>query len=75
MFTRLFLFQKNCELVAIDLSKRKSLDADPKAILQINFTGNMDRTVNTTVLVILDEVKNNILDFSPKSVRVLWVVS
>lgn len=56
-------------MVAIDLSKRKSLDADPKAMLQINFTGNMDRTVNTTVLVILDEVKNNILDFSPKSVR------
>ena len=58
-------------MVAIDLSKRKSLDADPKAMLQINFTGNMDRTVNTTVLVILDEVKNNILDFSPKSVRAL----
>ena len=75
MFTRLSLFQKNCKLVAIDLSKRKSFDADPKAMLQINFTGNMDRTVNTTVLVILDEVQNNILDFSPKSVRVLWVVS
>ena len=75
MFTRLFLFQKNCKLVAIDLSKRKSFDADPKAMLQINFTGNMDRTVNTAVLVILDEVKNNILDFSPKSVRALWIVS
>ena len=75
MFTRLSLFQKNCKLVAIDLSKRKSLAADPKAMLQINFTGNMDRTVNTTVLVILDEVKNNILDFSPKSVRALWIVS
>ena len=29
----------NC---AIDLSKQQALDADPKAILQINFTGNLD---------------------------------
>ena len=29
--------------MAIDLSKQQVLDADQKAIQQINFTGNLDR--------------------------------
>ena len=29
-------------MIAIDLSKQQALDADPKAIQQINFTGNLD---------------------------------
>ena len=43
MFIRLSLFQKHCKLIAIDLSKQEKLDADPKAIQWINFTGNLDR--------------------------------
>ena len=34
-------------MIAIDLSKQKPLDADPKAIQQINFTGNIERDGNT----------------------------
>ena len=30
-------------MIAIDLSKQEALDADPKAIQQINFTGNIDQ--------------------------------
>ena len=30
------------KIIAIDLSKLQVLDADPKAIQQINFTGNLD---------------------------------
>ena len=30
-------------MIAIHLSKQKALDADPKAIQQINFTGNVAR--------------------------------
>ena len=30
-------------MIAIDLSKQQVLDADPKAIQQINFTANLDR--------------------------------
>ena len=30
-------FEKCCMLIAIDLSKQQKLDADPKAIQQINF--------------------------------------
>ena len=29
-------------MIAIDLSKQKKLDSDPKAIQQINFTGNLE---------------------------------
>ena len=29
-------------MIAIDLSKQQALDADPKAIQQINFTANLD---------------------------------
>ena len=32
-------FEKNYTLIVADLSKQKALDADPKAIQQINFTG------------------------------------
>ena len=31
-------------MIAIDLSKQGARDADPRAIRQIYFTGNLDRT-------------------------------
>ena len=34
-------------MIAVDLSKKQALDADPKAIQQINFTANLDRAGNT----------------------------
>ena len=34
-------FKGNYKLIAIDLSKQQALDADPKAIQQIKFTGNL----------------------------------
>ena len=37
---------KNCyKMIAIDLSKQQALNADPKAIEQINFTGNLEQQV------------------------------
>ena len=30
-------------MIAVDLSKQQVLDADPKAIQQINFAANLDR--------------------------------
>ena len=35
-------FKKHYKMIAIDLSKQQALDADPKAIQQINFIGNLD---------------------------------
>ena len=39
-------------MIAIDLSKQV-LDADPKAIQQINFTVNLDRAVGATMCSIV----------------------
>ena len=36
-------FKQKYELIEIDLSKQQALDGDPKAIQQINFTGNLNR--------------------------------
>ena len=45
-----FIYYDN--LIVIDLSKQQKLDADPKAIQQINFTGNLQRDGNTQILFI-----------------------
>ena len=34
-------FMKHYKLIAIDSSKQRALDADQKAIQQMNFTGNL----------------------------------
>ena len=36
-------FKKYYKIIAIDLSRQQVLDADPRAIQQINFTANLDR--------------------------------
>ena len=56
-------FIKTYKMIAVDLSKQKALDFDPKAIQQINFTGNLDRAGNTRVYFILEEAKEIVLDF------------
>ena len=58
-------------MIAINLSKQQALDADPKAIHQINFIENLDREGNTTIFFIIEEVKETILDFSQGTVKVL----
>ena len=58
-------------MIPVDLSKQQALDADPRAIQQINFTANLDRAGNTRVYVILEEAKETILDFSQGTVKVL----
>ena len=59
------------KMIAVDLSKQQSLDADPRAIQQISFTANLDRAGNTRVYFILEEAKETILDFSQGTVKVL----
>ena len=59
------------KMTAIDLSKQQVLDADPRAIQQINFTANLDRAGNTRFYFILEEAKETILDFSQGTVKVL----
>ena len=52
------------KMIAVGLSKQQALDADPRAIQQINFTANLDRAGNTRVYFILEEANETILDFS-----------
>ena len=59
------------KMSAVDLSKQQALDADPRAIQQINFTANLDRAGNKRVYFILEEAKETILDFSQGIVKVL----
>ena len=59
------------KIIAADLSKQQELDADPRAIQQINFTADLDKAGNTRVYSILEEAKETILDFSQRKVKVL----
>ena len=47
-------FKENYKLIAIDLSKQQELDADPRAIQQINFTANLDRNDGATMFFIIE---------------------
>ena len=58
-------------MIAIDLSKQLALDADPRAIQQINFTANLERDGNTRFYFILQKVKETIFQFSQGTVKVL----
>ena len=58
-------------MIAVDLSKQQALDADLRAIQQINFTANLGRAGNTRVYFILEEAKETILDFPQGAIKVL----
>ena len=40
-------------MITIDLSKQQALDADPNAIQQINFTGNLERDDDAIMFCII----------------------
>ena len=60
-------------MIAVDLSKQKVLDVDPKAIQQINFTANLERAGNTRFYFILEEAKETVFEFSQGTVKVVWM--
>ena len=62
-------FEKNYRLTPVYLSKKKALDADPKAIQQTNFTGKADNTIR--VYYVLEQSKETILEFSKGTTKVL----
>ena len=59
-------FKENYKMIAIDLSKQKALDPDPRAIQQINFTANLERGRNATMFFL-----GTLLDFSQGTMKVL----
>ena len=66
-------FRDSYKMIAIDLSRQQALDADPRAIQQINFTANLDRAGNTRVYFILEESKETKLNFAQGTVKVLYL--
>ena len=62
-------FEKNYRLIAVDLTKQKALDANPKAIQQIIFTGKTDNTIR--VYYVLEQSKETILEFAKGATKVL----
>ena len=64
-------FKDHYKMIAIDLSKQQALDADPRAIQQINFTANLEREGNTTMFFIIEKAKETVFEFSQGTVKVL----
>ena len=63
-------FKDHYKLIAIDSSKQQALNTDPRAIQKINFTANLDRNANTTMFLIIEEVKVTVLNFLKGHVKV-----
>ena len=59
---------KHYKLVAVDLSKQKELEADPRAIQQIEFKYMLG--TNSTIYWILEKSKETILEFYKGTVKV-----
>ena len=57
-------FKDNYRLIAVDLSKQKSLDADPRAIQQIVFQGVVGGADNPKIILyaILEQSKETVLE-------------
>ena len=61
-------FDKHYKLVAVDLSKQKELDADPRAIQQIEFKYMLG--TDSTIYWVLEKSKETILEFYKGTVKV-----
>ena len=64
-------FKENYKMIAIDLNNQQALDADSRAIQQINFTANLARVGNKTMFFVIEEVKETVFEFLQGTVKVL----
>ena len=56
-------------IIAVDLSKQKELDADPRAIQQIEFYGMLN--INSQVCTVLKKSKETVLEFYKRTAKEL----
>ena len=63
--------KKHYKMTGIDLSEQQALDATPKTMKQTNLTGNLSGVQNRVMIFIIKEVKESILDFPQKTMKVL----
>ena len=64
-------FKNYYKLIAIDLSKQQKLDADPEAIQQIIFFGNLSRAEGAAIFFIIEGAKETVLHFLKGTLKVL----
>ena len=66
-------FKDNYRLIAVDLSKQKALDADPRAIQQIVFQGVVGGNDGTKIRLytVLEQSKETMLEFSKGEAKVM----
>ena len=62
-------FKDHYQLIAVDLSKQKRLDANPRAIQQIEFYGILN--TNSQVCTVLEKSKETALEFYKGTAKVL----
>ena len=58
-------------MITIDLSRQNELDADSRAIQQINFTANLDSARNATTFFIIERAKETVFEFLQGTVNIL----
>ena len=63
-------FENYYKMIAIDLCKQEALDAYPKAIQQINFTGNLEQ--QASIFFIVEKEKEIVTDFSQGTVKMFY---
>ena len=63
-----YYFNKHYKLVAVDLSKQKELDADPRAIQHIEFKYMLE--IDSSIYWVLEKSKETILEFYKGTVKV-----
>ena len=61
-------FKEHYKLVAVNLSKQKELDADPRVIQQIEFKYMLG--TSSTIYWVLEKSKETILEFYKDTVKV-----
>ena len=62
-------FKDHYQLIAVDLSKQKELDADPRVIQQIEFYGKLE--TNSQVCTVLEKSKETLLEYCKGTAKVL----
>ena len=65
-------FKDHYQLIAVDLNKQKELDADSKAVKQIEFYGMLK--TNSQLCTVLEKSKETMLEFSKGTGKVLWII-
>ena len=72
MLVRLSVLQRYYNLITVNLSKQKELDAESRAVQQIEFYGTLK--TNWQAFTVLEKSKEMMLEFKKGTAKVLWII-